>query len=390
MKVEWVPLREVLEIKRTPFDLVAGETYRRIGIYSWGKGMLRRDPASIAEMGSMKYFSFPIPSLIFSNIQAWEGAVALAGDEDAGFVCSSRFYPYVPREGANVNLAYLLEFFRSEDGLALMQQASPGTQVRNKVLSRAALEAARIPLPSRPDQDHIAAHCGRLAASLRSAHGVAMREVSSTQSAWLQAAFDRDWPLVSLGDVFALSRGSVLRQDPNGSSVALGQASVRWGYVDQSLGKLLDDDWARNQAPSRQVAEGDLLLNSTGEGTIGRAAVVRAEDAGLLHDSKVMKLRPSGEVHAEFAALFLRSPRGQHAISSIKGANTTTQTELGIRRAAGLLLPAPAAAVQHRVVGAWRTLGPLFDGGAQLRRKRDLLAGSILPAVRNEIFSAMR
>lgn len=385
-----MPLGDVLVMERTPIALAAKETYRRIGIYSWGKGMLRRDPASVVEMGSMKYFSFPIPSLIFSNIQAWEGAVALAGGEDAGFVCSSRFYPYVPRAGVDVNFRYLLEFFRSKDGLALMRRASPGTQVRNKVLSRAGLEAGRVPLPSRADQDRIAAHCSRLAANLGSAHAASITEMIGADAAWLRAVFDSDWPLVALGEVFDLSRGSVLKQDPNGSALALGQASVRWGNIDRSLAKPLDDEWAGTQDPSRRVTEGDLLLNSTGEGTIGRAAVVRSEDAGMLHDSKVMKLRPSGAVHPEFAALFLRSPQGQDAVSLTKGANTTKQTELGIRRTAGLLVPAPPSEVQQRVVHTWQTLGPLFARAAQLQNQRNLLAASMLPSVRNEIFNAMR
>ena len=377
-------------MERTPIDLVAGETYRRIGIFSWGKGMLRREPASVAEMGSMKYFNFPIPSLIFSNIQAWEGAVALAGTADAGYVCSSRFYPYVAKEGADVDLAYLLEYFRSEGGLALMRRASPGTQVRNKVLSRGALEASRVPLLTLPDQDHIALHLGALAGGIEGASVALLSSPPSAETAWLQTVFDRPWPLVPLGDVFQLSRGSVLRQNPEGMALALGQASVRWGFLDHALAKPLDDEWASGQAPSRRVVRGDLLLNSTGEGTIGRAAVVGEKDAGMLHDSKVLRLRPSQAVLSEFTALFLRSPQGQSAVSSVKGANTTKQTELGIRRTAGLSAPLPPIEVQRRVIAAWRRIGPLFGEAAGLRRKREALAGSILPAARNEIFSPMR
>lgn len=151
------PLGSLLELSRHPLELVAGVTYRRIGIYSWGKGVLRRDPATVAEMGSMRYFRFPIPSLIFSNIQAWEGAVALAGNEDRGYVCSSRFYPYVARKEADVSLRYLLEYFRTKEGVEQLRQASPGTQVRNKVLSRSMLEATRVPVPAPSVQRHVAA-----------------------------------------------------------------------------------------------------------------------------------------------------------------------------------------------------------------------------------------
>lgn len=148
-------LGALLEMRREPVELVPGRSYQRIGIYSWGKGMLRRAPSSASEMGSMRYFMFPLPSLIFSNIQAWEGAVALADDVDRGYVCSSRFYPYVPRPGTDVDLRYLFEYFRTREGVEQLRQASPGTQVRNKVLSRSMLEATQVPVPAPNVQHHV-------------------------------------------------------------------------------------------------------------------------------------------------------------------------------------------------------------------------------------------
>lgn len=148
-------LGALLEMRREPVELVPGRSYQRIGIYSWGKGMLRRAPSSASEMGSMRYFMFPLPSLIFSNIQAWEGAVALADDVDRGYVCSSRFYPYVARPGTDVDLRYLFEYFRTREGVEQLRQASPGTQVRNKVLSRSMLEATHVPVPAPNVQHHV-------------------------------------------------------------------------------------------------------------------------------------------------------------------------------------------------------------------------------------------
>lgn len=148
-------LGTLLELSREPVTIIQGDSYKRIGIYSWGKGILRRDPVAAPEMGSMRYFRFPIPSLIFSNIQAWEGAVALSGEAHRGYVCSSRFYPYVPRPGTDVSLPYLFEYFRTKEGVEQLRRASPGTQVRNKVLSRSMLEATEIPVPARRIQDHV-------------------------------------------------------------------------------------------------------------------------------------------------------------------------------------------------------------------------------------------
>lgn len=155
---------DILDLTRTPIAIDDDQKYARIGIYSWGKGMIHHEPVPASGMGRMKYFTFPQDSLIFSNIQAWEGAVALSTSTEDGFVCSNRFYPYIPKNDDAVNLHYLYEFFRSARGLAIMRACSPGTQVRNKVLSRKALESSLIPLPSRADQDRVAAHLDSLAA----------------------------------------------------------------------------------------------------------------------------------------------------------------------------------------------------------------------------------
>lgn len=384
-----MPLGEVLHRAGTSESVDASRLYPTLGVKSHARGAFDSGVLQGASTAYRTLTKVQAGWLVYPKLMAWEGALAMVPTELGHRWVTPEFVAY-DVIGEELSREYLGHLIAWGGFLDWVRAGSAGTNVRRRRLQPAALEAIQIPLPSRPEQDRIAAHCDRLAATLGSARALGMTEVPSTESAWLQTAFDRDWSLVPMGDAFTLSRGSVLKQDPNGSSLALGQASVRWGYLDHSLGKPLDDDWAGKQDPSRRVAEGDLLLNSTGEGTIGRAAVVRAEDAGMLHDSKVMRLRPSGAVHPEFAALFLRSPRGQDAVSLIKGANTTKQTELGIKRTAGLLVPAPFFEVQQRVVHSWRALGPLFARAAQLQNQRNLLAASILPSARNKIFSAMR
>lgn len=158
MKVEWVPLGDVLEMRRVAVDIDPLQEYRRVGIYSWGKGVFVRDAALGSELGKLNYFATDRSALIVSNIQAWEGAVALASDALAGTVASNRFLQYLPRPGVQVCLPYVTHYLKSGAGLDLLRRASPGTQVRNRTLGRKAFERELIPLPSLADQGRIADH----------------------------------------------------------------------------------------------------------------------------------------------------------------------------------------------------------------------------------------
>lgn len=369
MKVEWVPLGEVLRMERAPIDLVAGDTYRRIGIFSWGKGMLRREPASVTEMGSMKYFSFPIPSLIFSNIQAWEGAVALAGTADAGHVCSSRFYPYVPKVGADVDLTYLLEFFRSEDGLALMRRASPGTQVRNKVLSRAALEAARIPLASRPDQDRIAAHLGALPTSTTSARVDHLLELTQ-----------RDWA----GDDLVVSDvlEPVTRRERPAAESVYPMQGVKW-YGEGLFTRELRAGSELRGAVFR-IEPGDLVYNRlfAWKQSFALATVV----GWASNEFPTFRVRTDRVRPRVLLAAFL-SPKFTAAVNAAStGSTPTSRNRLKERDFLGLPITIPRPREQAAIEASLQVI----DRIKPLAKRAEELARAVLPAARNEIFSAMR
>lgn len=376
MKVEWVPLGAVLRMERTPIDLVAGDTYRRIGIFSWGKGMLRRDPAPVAEMGSMRYFTFPIPSLVFSNIQAWEGAAALAGPDDAGQVCSSRFYPYVPKPGSDVSLPYLAEFFRSEEGVALMRRASPGTQVRNKVLSRSALETARVPLPSRPDQDRVAAHMSRLGRSgpvMLSHQGMMLEQMLARSTAGV--------PRQRLGEVMRSSR-QWLDIDVSESYRPIGvrgfgRGMIRYPEVTaESLSKL-----------RYYPIEPGALIVSNIKAWEGAVCMAEPADAGRIASNRFLQYLPTSEaVATPWVEQYLLSTEGIASLAAASPGSADRNRTLSMAAFESIEVPVPEVRVQHAVVRIAHTMRRVQ--AQQVRRDR--LAAAVLPAARNQIFSAMR
>jgi type I restriction enzyme S subunit len=85
--------------------------------------------------------------LMFSNVFAWEGAIAVARPEDAGRVGSHRFMTCVPNP-AIATAEFLCFYFLTEEGLERIGEASPGGAGRNRTLGITALERIPVPVPS--------------------------------------------------------------------------------------------------------------------------------------------------------------------------------------------------------------------------------------------------
>lgn len=97
--------------------------------------------------------------------------------------------------------------------------------------------------------------------------------------------------------------------------------------------------------------ENDILINSTGDGTIGRASIVSKEHEGLLYDSHIILLRLNTElINPLFFVYFNNSKLGQKQIENIKSAKSTKQTELGVGNLLKLQFPLPDIDIQREIV----------------------------------------
>lgn len=156
MTTELTRLGDVLELVRDPVDVDLTETYRKIGVRSFGKGIFHYDPTPGSELGKLRFYEVRADELVLSNIKAWEGAIAVSGDEDAGLVASNRFLTYRPRPPARVDVRYMRYLLLSEAGITHIQSASPGSADRNRTLGMKAFESIKLPLPDLERQMRIA------------------------------------------------------------------------------------------------------------------------------------------------------------------------------------------------------------------------------------------
>ena len=101
-----------------------------------------------------------------------------------------------------------------------------------------------------------------------------------------------EWENVTLEDITALvSRGITPKYAEDTDQIVINQKCIRNHMIDLSLArthtpKVINEKWLRF---------GDLLINSTGDGTLGRAAQVWFQPKNLTVDSHVTIVRPVKE-----------------------------------------------------------------------------------------------
>lgn len=138
---------DIAPLVRRPVSIDPEAAYPELGVRSFGKGTFHKPALPGLEVGSKKLFSVEAGDLLFNIVFAWEGAIAVAGSEDAGRVGSHRFLTCVAASN-RTSADFLRYWFLSEEGLLALNRASPGGAGRNRTLGIKSLEAITVPVPS--------------------------------------------------------------------------------------------------------------------------------------------------------------------------------------------------------------------------------------------------
>lgn len=105
-----------------------------------------------------------------------------------------------------------------------------------------------------------------------------------------------------------------LVEDPETSHIcALKSVSIRWGFVDFGVARSVSSEFFDKKKAKNSVKFADVLINSTGDGTIGRVAVYNRQHPALV-DGHVTIVRFRDKDLAWYAAAYLLSEEGQNQI----------------------------------------------------------------------------
>ena len=170
------------------------------------------------------------------------------------------------------------------------------------------------------------------------------------------------WEWVRLGEICSyIQRGKGPKYVDVSTHQVISQKCVRWYGLDLEPARYIDPASLMKYESIRFLRVGDLLWNSTGTGTIGRACLVpqELEDTEIVADSHVTVIRPI-EVSSVFLWRWIQSPMVQNEIEG-SASGTTNQIELNTSTVINHLMPLPPLPEQHRIVARIDQLMALCD-----------------------------
>jgi type I restriction enzyme, S subunit len=184
------------------------------------------------------------------------------------------------------------------------------------------------------------------------------------------------WEAKTVGDLTEyLNRGLSPTYSEDGPSIVINQKCIR----DQRVAMRLARRQSKVIPTAKQVRFGDVLINSTGVGTLGRVAQVYKDIDNCTVDSHVTIARAKEEIDIDFFGCTLLSR--QEEIERL-GIGATGQTELSRSAIAGLEVAVPRLKIQRAFSAQARPIRNmtvlLADQIENLVKTRDLLLPRLL------------
>jgi type I restriction enzyme S subunit len=166
-----------------------------------------------------------------------------------------------------------------------------------------------------------------------------------------------------------IGRGRGPKYVEAGGVPVVNQKCIRWRKLEPKHFKLTSREAFDRLSPELRIRAGDLLWNSTGSGTIGRALVYDGSIAELTVDSHVTIVRPSS-IDPTYLGYFIETSRVQRLV--VDGhVGSTNQQELPRSFVEELLVPLAPLAEQRRIVARVDELfAEIAEGEAALEATR--------------------
>ena len=176
----------------------------------------------------------------------------------------------------------------------------------------------------------------------------------------------------SLGEIcLFLSRGKSPKYSDTDKTypVFAQKCNLKEGGISLEQARFLDPSTICKWSEEYKLKTGDVLVNSTGTGTVGRTRLFH--ESYLKHypfvvpDSHVSVIRTASEIKSEFVFAYISSKLIQEYLED-NLAGSTNQKELYIGVLSDLSFPLPPLAEQHRIVAEierWFSLVDIIENG---------------------------
>jgi len=162
------------------------------------------------------------------------------------------------------------------------------------------------------------------------------------------------WEWVRLGSVCDyIHRGKSPKYGEKKILPIIAQKCNQWGHIYTDRCLFAQEDTIERYTEEQYIQMGDVIINSTGGGTVGRTGFVDdyvfREYKRYVVDSHVTIVRGNKDVFSKYIYYFLISPLIQFNLED-RCSGSTNQIELGTSTIYNYILPLPPLAEQKRIV----------------------------------------
>ena len=176
-----------------------------------------------------------------------------------------------------------------------------------------------------------------------------------------------NWVWTTLGEIcLFLSRGKSPKYSDTDKTypVFAQKCNLKEGGISLEQARFLDPSTICKWSEEYRLKTGDVLVNSTGTGTVGRTRLFHEgylkNYPFVVPDSHVSVIRTTNEVKSEFVFAYISSQLIQQYLED-NLAGSTNQKELYIGVLSDLSFPLPPLAEQHRIVAEIERWFSLID-----------------------------
>jgi len=180
-------LREIVVLDEDAVPVNPGEEYPQVGIKSFGAGLFTKPPTKGTDTTYRTFNRLYLGALVLSQVKGWEGAIAVAGDDLAGWFVSPEYRTFrcIVTEATPDYLAALV---RTQWFWTRLQTATRGVGARRERTRPEQFLRIKIPMPDLDQQKSVVAVFKRLDA-LKGLQSETAAELDALLPAILDRAF---------------------------------------------------------------------------------------------------------------------------------------------------------------------------------------------------------
>jgi type I restriction enzyme S subunit len=168
----------------------------------------------------------------------------------------------------------------------------------------------------------------------------------------------------------------------------MAQKCNQWDKIYTEKCLFADPKTIEKYTTEQYLQVGDVIINSTGGGTVGRTGFVDeyvfSEYDKFVADSHVTVVRSNKNINSKYVYYFLITPLIQRGIEE-RCSGSTNQIELGTETVKNYLFPLPPLAEQKRIVAKLEQVLPLAEEYGSAQEQLDKLNKELPEALKKSI-----